>query len=174
MITVTRRASGAADRSKTIHDRASTAPPQPAGFFVSGRFLVCRSHTTCTSRPSVAGGVATVVCLVKQNGLQKTRRARARGDSGRRERRSADGRLHERRPRWQRRKKPGLRRFTAARGKNCGPRAKHRGTSWPSSKSLSIAMTTRCSCKVKRMGDGNVCHTGERTCFRDWSRHTKQ
>src|SRR5690349_9585376 len=36
MTTVTRRASGAADRSKTIHDRASTAPPQPAGFFVSG------------------------------------------------------------------------------------------------------------------------------------------
>ena len=27
------------------------------------------------------------------------------------------------------------------------------------------ATTTRCSLKVKRLGDGNVCHTGERTCF---------
>ena len=22
--------------------------------------------------------------------------------------------------------------------------------------------------KVKRLGDGNVCHTGARTCFREW------
>ena len=29
----------------------------------------------------------------------------------------------------------------------------------------SIATMTRCCVKVKRLGDGNVCHTGERTCF---------
>jgi phosphoribosyl-AMP cyclohydrolase len=25
--------------------------------------------------------------------------------------------------------------------------------------------------KVKRLGDGNVCHTGTRTCFRPLSQH---
>ena len=31
--------------------------------------------------------------------------------------------------------------------------------------SSSTATMTRCCVKVKRLGDGNVCHTGERTCF---------
>ena len=50
--TVTRhRAGGAADGSKTIHDRASTAPPATGGFFCLWAFLVLAGAppTTCTS-----------------------------------------------------------------------------------------------------------------------------
>ena len=99
------------------------------------------------------------------DGLLETRRADSGRRPGRREPRGADGRLHERRRASHARARPASPRSSAARATRCGPRARPPATGSRSSACSSIATTTRCCCWCSRLGDGNVCHTGERSCF---------
>src|SRR5262245_20109836 len=145
MTTVTRRASEAPDRSKTIHDRASTAPPQPAGFFVSG---IRTTHTKQAAQmdftkldglvPAVIqdaeSGEVLMVGFMNDEALAKTR---ATG--------FATFYSRSRQKLWM-------------KGETSGNRLEV------------LRMFTDCDddtilLKVRRHGDGLVCHTGERSCF---------
>ena len=58
-----------------------------------------------------------------------------------------------------------LRPSSAGRAARCGRRARPRATGSRSSAILVDCDDDTVLLKVTRLGDGNVCHTGERTCF---------
>ena len=97
-------------------------------------------------------------------GLFETRRTDSRGGAGPRQRRGADGRLHEPEA-WDVTRRTGYVTFFS----------RTRNTLWTKGETSGNRLAVRdilIDCdddtvlvKAERLGDGNVCHTGERTCF---------
>ena len=124
-----------------------------AGFFV----VRLEPQPEAGSRKPGAGGT--------RYGFHETRRTDTRGGPGPRERRRADGRLHERRRPGTSRSAPATSPSSAARATSCGPRARRPATGWRCARSFIDCDDDTVLVKAERLGDGNVCHTGDRTCF---------
>ncbi len=162
---------GAADRSRRSTDNRSTDCPAPSGgVFCFRRFLtsVTLSSELLLSPPSDrrsrgtgrGGGAPRRL----NDGLHKARRARARGHTGRRERRSADGRFHER-CRARQDEGNGFATFYSRSRQKLWTKGETSGNKLAVQQILVDCDDDTVLLKVKRLGDGNVCHTGDPDLF---------